>query len=385
MKVWLCLRFLHTVAAAPTNNVPSHKISVNLVSLRRSYTAVMSLADGDCAVETSFLNAIVSTLETLSVPATFTETKWKYSPLNALIAITELPLLQNPLFLEGVLPPLVRLVARLSADIRIVLARFFSQYDYDKLKELVTMLHQFIAFTIVIEDYSARSQKKVNDDENVRCAVTMMEVLYTASVLGGKFCHHYTATSADTSSESMVVDKPADAVSPLASASASGSSRDQRRARRPATSLNQILNRMMRDLGQEAAEEEVDRHVQGPPLLDALGIDVRYCRKPIIPFNEFYSDPLSASIDFPHDYMAFRAPDEGDFSFMSRPFMLSPSLKVQGLVVDNSLRMRQERRQMLVMMHQMMEMGHHLHDSPFLRLRVRRDFLVIDTLTLVRI
>lgn len=51
------------------------------------------------------------------------------------------------------------------------------------------------------------------------------------------------------------------------------------------------------------------------PLSSALGINVLDCRKPFVPFEDFYNEPLSDSIEMDTDYLNYKSRKLGKFLF----------------------------------------------------------------------
>lgn len=122
------------------------------------------------------------------------------------------------------------------------------------------------------------------------------------------------------------------------------------------------------------------------------------CIKPYIPFSEFYNEPLSDFIEMDTDYINYKgtmrigsqgtsssrndsnAAFEKFFSFMAHPFILTPATKTLGLFYDSRLRMYNERRHI-----QLLQTVAGSQPSPYLKLQVRRDHLIEDTLMRVSI
>lgn len=125
-------------------------------------------------------------------------------------------------------------------------------------------------------------------------------------------------------------------------------------------------------------------------LAEELHVNVRDCRKPYIPFEEFYNEPLSDAIEMDQDYLFFKNLQgrmllnkthilymsdinslffkkniSGNrFSFMLNSFILTPATKTLGLYYDCRIRMYNER----------------LLSNPYLKLMVRRDHIIEDAL-----
>lgn len=84
-----------------------------------------------------------------------------------------------------------------------------------------------------------------------------------------------------------------------------------------------------------------------------LDIHVLNCRHPVVPFADFYNEPLSDVVEMDRDFAYFAAASEAPsvsnsglkISFMNFPFILTPAAKALGLYYDNRIRMYSERRQ----------------------------------------
>lgn len=111
------------------------------------------------------------------------------------------------------------------------------------------------------------------------------------------------------------------------------------------------------------------------PMAEELQINFLDSRKPVIPFPDFYNEPLSDVIEMDKDYTHFKNRDSSNrFSFLNHPFILTPFTRSLGLYYDNRIRMFSERR---VSIFQSV-VGN--PTSPYLRLRVKRDRIIEDAL-----
>lgn len=110
-------------------------------------------------------------------------------------------------------------------------------------------------------------------------------------------------------------------------------------------------------------------------MAEELQINFLDSRKPVIPFPDFYNEPLSDIIEMDKDYTHFKNRDSSNrFSFLNHPFILTPFTRSLGLYYDNRIRMFSERR---VSIFQSV-VGN--PTSPYLRLRVKRDRIIEDAL-----
>lgn len=118
------------------------------------------------------------------------------------------------------------------------------------------------------------------------------------------------------------------------------------------------------------------------PLATELGINVLDCRKPYLPFDEFYNETLSDNVEMDRDYLNFKnmtinnlVASPKNFSFMLYSFILTPATKVLGLYYDSRIRMISERRFNIANS----QLGAGL-PNPYLKLKVRRDHIIYDAL-----
>ena len=80
------------------------------------------------------------------------------------------------------------------------------------------------------------------------------------------------------------------------------------------------------------------------PLATELTITTMDSRKPLIPFIDFYNEPLSDAVEMDKDYAYYKSEQPKKFSFMNYSFILTPATKSLGLYYDNRIRMYSERR-----------------------------------------
>jgi ubiquitin-protein ligase E3 A len=80
------------------------------------------------------------------------------------------------------------------------------------------------------------------------------------------------------------------------------------------------------------------------PLSVELAISSVDARKPLIPFIDFYNEPLSDIVEMDKDFAYYKSEQPKKFSFMNYAFILTPATKTLGLYYDNRIRMYSERR-----------------------------------------
>ncbi|CAO1423964.1 unnamed protein product [Diamesa serratosioi] len=118
------------------------------------------------------------------------------------------------------------------------------------------------------------------------------------------------------------------------------------------------------------------------PLTKTLSNLIAEIRSPIIPFEEFYNESLCDAIQMDKDYLCYRRYVSGErniaigsigskFTFMMYSFILTTSTKTMALFFDSRIKMFSERHDSLNM---------HYGSVPYLKLKVRRDYLIDDAL-----
>lgn len=93
-----------------------------------------------------------------------------------------------------------------------------------------------------------------------------------------------------------------------------------------------------------------------------------------IPYSEFYNEMVNDKIELKEDYINWK--HEGGFTFAHYPFILDPGVKSKILQIESYMQMRQQRQQAFNLM-LMTGVG----TAPYLVFRVRRDYLIRDTIT----
>lgn len=122
------------------------------------------------------------------------------------------------------------------------------------------------------------------------------------------------------------------------------------------------------------------------PLAKVLNNLIAEIRSPVIPFEEFYNESLCDAIEMDKDYLCYRTYMSGEkniagplnskFTFMMYSFILTPATKAMALFFDSRIKMFSERSVSLLNM----PFGSASGSNPYLKLKVRRDFLIDDAL-----
>ncbi|CAN7998182.1 unnamed protein product [Ixodes hexagonus] len=306
----------------------SQEITVDTESVRRAYDALFSIPDQPFS--SALVHAIMILCENLEIGLRY-HNAYQRNPslLNVFVILLELPLLEGP-FCSGTVQALCRACSLLPLEAHERLARHCGyNCPPHRLRNMVNALHQVLTAR-VIEGHFTRDFGP-GDDEVIVMATKTMKILFMANVLGGQL-----EQSADTVDEDCT-------------------DKDD----------NPLL-----------AADRDPTHLKEDPLCELLGIKVTDCRKPLIPFEEFYNEPLSEQLESDRGFVHSRgASKDGQFSFLNHAFVLTPAVKALGLYYDNRIRMYSERHLSVI---QMLVGG--APANPYLRLNVRRDHLIDDAL-----
>jgi len=313
--------------------------TVEVQSLRRSYERLFSLDNS--IFEAGLVNALVMLASNLEMdlkckPNVCRERNF----LNLYSIVLELPVLGSESYLENVLPPVCRGVARLPIQSQVCLVRSWSTHSGAMLKGMLENLQQILSLKVYTGTFTR--EHLLNDDETITSVVSVIRILYYASLLGGE---QYSSEAVWDTSELAPSDTDNFASIELTSNSALVRYHD--------------------------------------PISSALSLSPLDVKVPLIPLEEFYNEPLNETIEMDRDFAYWKMPDpnmydkkENKFSFMSHPFILNPATKNQALYYDNRIRMYSERR-----MNIFQSMFGNPQSSPYLKLQVRRDRIISDSLS----
>lgn len=312
------------------NGPTNQEITVDTDSVRRSYELLFSIPDHPFS--DALANAIMILCENLEIGLRYHGAYHQRDPqlLNVFVILMELPLLEGP-FCSGTLQALCRACGRLPLEAHSRLAQHWGAHcPPHRLRNMVNALHQVIT-TRVIEGHFG-GDFGVGDDELIVFATKTMKILFMANVLGGVLEQGGEATDDGCSDKE---DNPL-----------------------------------------QAKERDPSQLIKEDPLCELLGVKVADCRKPLIPFEEFYNEPLSEQLESDRGFVHSRGTSkDGQFSFLSHAFVLTPAVKALGLYYDNRIRMYSERHLSVI---QMLVGG--APANPYLRLNVRRDHIIDDAL-----
>lgn len=309
-------------------------LTVDVLSVRRAFSALFKIPD--YPFQRALINALIILSENLEFDFKYGK-KQSVDPslLNIFVIVMEIPMMECPEYMEAALPAFCKAAALLPARSQAILSRTWSTFAPERLKEMLATLHQFITLRVIggqfTRDYC------INDEGSIIAATKLMKIIFYASLLGGVI-----EDTELTNEEEEVIEND--------------------------ENLHDLLG------ARSNSENKEKERVKEDPLSVELNIKVIDCRSPLLPFEEFYNEPLSDQLEMDRDFAYYKS--EGNkFSFMNYSFILTPAVKALGLYYDNRIRMYSERRLSVLQ-----SLVHGAPPNPYLRLRVRRDHIIDDAL-----
>lgn len=320
-----------------THKLAADEVTLDIESVRRSFKELFGISE--LPFLASMVHAIVYLSKTMQMDIRYYKPHEKDpNYLNIFLIIMEIPNLQSPEFLESAFPKFCKALGYLPVKAQAKLARVWATYPVEKLRDFLNNLQQLITVKTVSNEWNRGYC--VNDDEGITGAAKVLKVLYYASILAGRL------DSDHVLEEERQMQKDAD--------------------------LNELLQGAV---GHEAKEKSQPKE---DPLSKEIGLCSMDCREPAIPWEDFINESLSDAIEMDKDYTYYKAESESKFTFMTHSFLLTTAVKSLGLYFDNRIRMINERRTSLF---QSLVRG--APNTPYLRLRIRRDHIIDDALVSV--
>ncbi|KAJ2950776.1 hypothetical protein O0L34_g9041 [Tuta absoluta] len=288
----------------------------------------------------ALVTALTTLAENMEIDLRITKKMSLEDAVNCFVIAFEVPDLGCSDYLEIALPALCHAAEHLDDKAQARLARVWATQCKDTLRHILESLQQLITLRVISTNYTRHFQ--LQDDESVATATKLIKIVYYANMLAG-------VMEPNTLREEPVV--LASQLDPLGDA------------------LDHLYPlSSMKKTNHEVAED---------PLGRELGINVLDARKPYLPFEEFYNEPLSDTIEMDIDFANYKTEISNGkkFAFLKYPFILTAATKSLGLYYDNRIRMYSERR--VSLLHAVVGAA---PPMPFLRLKVRRDHIIDDAL-----
>uniref|UniRef100_A0A2M4ADR0 Ubiquitin-protein ligase E3A n=1 Tax=Anopheles triannulatus TaxID=58253 RepID=A0A2M4ADR0_9DIPT len=346
---------------------PAHT-SVDIVSLRSTmkalYTAQSSVFDH---IDT----ALQKLGESLSAElGSMQSTEQLESVVTALVIVFETLLIGSTIMIEGAFPCICLAVGMLPVKSQARLVRIWAHHCPDSIHPLLQQLQQLV--TISILSPAKNRTGRVHNNEDVGNAVKTMKLVFYANILAGELEPTYFRETdlRDTSLPTYLSLIPEDDDDDDDGAGADGEDD-------------------LMDEDDESIEHRDRRSKQRQkyqdPLEKELDVNPLDCRKPLVPYSEFYNETLCDQIEMDHDYLVYKSmsslPANGSgFCFMYYSFVLTPATKTLALYYDSRIRMFSERRLSALYNASTGNRTSMQGLNPFLNLRIRRDHVVDDAL-----
>ncbi|XP_014207550.1 ubiquitin-protein ligase E3A [Copidosoma floridanum] len=296
--------------------------SVDLPAVRRAFEALWSLP-GE-AFESALVHALVTLADQIELDLRVfgvNEAESTDSLLSVFLIVFEIPVLGSSEYLDMALHMLCKAASCLPISAQAKLARIWARHCKSRLPSLLQALQQLITVKVIggafTRDYC------VQDADTITAPTKVMQIIYYASILAGEL-------------------DPSEV----------------------AEGTNEANN----------SEKSKPSEVTSSDLAEELGVSFLDSRNPLIPFVDFYNEPLSDAVEMDKDFAYYKSEQPKKFSFMNYAFILTPATKTLGLYYDNRIRMYSERRMSFFQA----VVGR--PSNPYLRLKVRRDHLIEDAL-----
>ncbi|XP_037037747.1 ubiquitin-protein ligase E3A isoform X1 [Bradysia coprophila] len=311
-----------------------HHTTVDFVSLRRAMLRLYEQNSG--AFET--LNETIHSLATslcVDLIRFVNDQELIEDIITVFVILFEIIVIGSAEFMETALPKLLHAATYLPVWAQARLAAIWAKHRASGLQLLLQTLQQLISVHVVAG--MGGGGCLIQDNDAVVCATKVMKIVYYASMLAGTL--DSTKFREDDDSDAKI----------------SSGFEDESYFGFTKTKALTIDD----------------------PLSSAMGINVLDCRKPFVPFEDFYNDPLSDSIEMDTDYLNYKSRklDSLKFSYMLYSFVLTPATKTLALYYDSRIRMYSERRNNIITTQFAGEPA-----NPYLNLKVRRDHLIDDAL-----
>ncbi|XP_055378771.1 ubiquitin-protein ligase E3A [Condylostylus longicornis] len=318
------------------------EFKIDIESLRRSMEKLFSL---DCPIYEALNNGLHSLSILLTVDLMTTEKKdYIENVIYIMVLVYEIMAMAPSEFLENALPNICGAAAHLPVWAEAKLARIWAEHCKSSLNRLLQTLQQLISLQVITGNFGR--SRYVENSEVITSATKVLKILYYANILAGtidstKLCENENGKDSPTNTFQDDDD----------------------------FMLYTHLKNREKKLIEDSLEKE-------------LGVSAMDCRIPLIPFEEFYNEPLSETIEMDNDYLYYKnytmdiRPNR-KFTFMLYSFILTPATKVVALYYDSRVRMYSERR---LTIFQHISDGNGAGPNPYLKIRVRREKLIEDAL-----
>ncbi|XP_026680400.1 ubiquitin-protein ligase E3A [Diaphorina citri] len=321
------------------------ELTLDIKSVRRAYEQLFALPSSE--FEHTLVQALVTLSEYINVQLRCGSSLLSTDSLiNVFLVIFEIPSLGGCDYVERALPKICKAASQLPLTAQARIARIWAAHCKQRLKTILEALQQLITIKTISNHY--HKDYILQDEETITLPTKIMRILFYANILAGD------------------LDPP---------------------CLRDETQDPEDNHESMFGVDISSSKSSVQANHYEDSLAKLLQINVLDSRKPLIPFLEFYNEPLSDAIEMDRDFGYYRASEELTsetdcasssrflkFSFMYYSFILTPATKTLGLYYDSRIRMYSGRR----ISYLQSVVGQ--PTNPYLRLKVRRDHIIEDAL-----
>lgn len=256
--------------------------SVDLISLRRAMTYLL---ETKASVFDSLNNAMHSLALGLSVDLRMlTQREQIEEIITVFVIIFETVIIGKSDFVEVALPSICKAASYLPVWAQARLVWIWSEHCRDGLRKLLETLQQLISLQVIAGTYNENAY--VQDNENIICATKVMKLVYYTSIVCGQL-ESPKLREEDLDAEADAFNSEDDAF-----------------------------------FGYVGSKKSAKNAEFADPLAEELDVNVMDCRKPFIPFEEFYNDPLSDAIEMDNDYLNFKNHQSGTFHYTRTCFQI---------------------------------------------------------------
>ena len=161
--VWNCFSNIASLNCSFLSNG-----KVDKKSLKKALSALEAL--NDPGVSNTLMNAILQYCKEAEREAV----RKNSTSLNHVIIMLENPLLMDPDYLVQIVPPLLNSIRRQNKEKQMEMVEILSEYSVEELQELLSFLHQVIAFTIALSETD--DEFELESCTAVTSAVVLMQV-----------------------------------------------------------------------------------------------------------------------------------------------------------------------------------------------------------------
>uniref|UniRef100_A0A1I8Q7M5 Ubiquitin-protein ligase E3A n=1 Tax=Stomoxys calcitrans TaxID=35570 RepID=A0A1I8Q7M5_STOCA len=259
-------------------------------------------------------------------------------------------------YLERSMPKLCQAAQTMPVQAQGRLARIWSVHCKDQLQSFVQCCQQLITLQVI------QDEDTVQENSDVIAVTKVLKIAFYANILAGEI-DNYSTSAAGLAAAAKEQSEDSDAASSSAASGSAANIYDD----------GMFLYFPYNSFSEDKLEKE-------------LNISCMDCRVPLVPYEEFYNEPLSDAIQMDRDYLSYKnlsldpTGEDNHFSFMLYSFILTPATKVIALYYDSRIRMYSERNSSLYSLLNYFGDGNDAGVRPDLKLKVRRDNIVNDAL-----